>query len=294
VRVAARVRGQLAKRAPRLEEAAVRANWRLRNRDRAFSPDGLEPKQLELVEALTRDGVVSARFEDLFGGRALFDEAAAQAKRLYEAPREEAPAEAGSKASYLTKLATRDYSIDEPFARIALHPSVLGVANGYLRLQSHLRAMELWLTKPTPGAAVQTQLWHRDADDVMNVKLFVYFTDVTRPAGPLTYAPRTHPLGDRREVPEHDEHRRSTDDQMAGIVPESEWRVLEGEPGTIVFADTCGYHKQLKPESQERVKLVAHYVSGRPYVPPDLELRDIAAGELTEDQHYAVFDRPAT
>ena len=177
------------------------------------------------------------------------------------------------------------------FSRIALHPAVLNVANGYLRLHSTLRALELWHTRPTPGSAIQTQLWHRDADDVMNVKLFLYFTDVRVPAGPLTYAPRTHPLGDRRTVPEHDEHRRSRDDQMARIVPESEWRILEGPPGTVVFADTCGYHKQLKPESDERVKLVAHYVSGTPYVPPALELRGVDESALSDDQYYAVFDR---
>ena len=45
-----------------------------------------------------------------------------------------------------------------------------------------------------------------------------------------------------------------------------------GEPGTIVLADTCGYHKQLKPESDERVKLVCHYVSGTPYVAPAIEI----------------------
>src|ERR671936_1280175 len=105
VSFAARVRGQLAKRAPRLEEAAVRANWRLRNRSRSFSPDGLDPKMRGFVDALARDGVVTGRFEDLFGDRALFDEAAAREQQMYEAPREEADAEAGSKASYLTKLA---------------------------------------------------------------------------------------------------------------------------------------------------------------------------------------------
>ena len=289
--VAARVRGELAKRAPRLEEAAVRANWRLRNRNRAFSPEELSPQLRGLVESLASEGVVTARFEDLFGDRALFDEAAAEAKRLYEAPRDDGEVEAGSKASYLTKLATREYSANDPFVKIALHSNVLGVANGYLRMRSHLRAMELWLTRPTAGAAVQTQLWHRDADDVMNVKLFVYFTNVTRPAGPLTYAPRTHPLGDRRELPEHDEHRRSTDEQMARIVPEPEWHVLEGEPGTIVLADTCGYHKQLKPESDERVKLVCHYVSGTPYVEPAIDIVGVDAAALTDDQYYAVFDR---
>jgi len=70
--VAARVRGELAKRAPRLEEAAVRANWRLRNRNRAFSPEELSPQLRGLVESLASEGVVTARFEDLFGDRALF------------------------------------------------------------------------------------------------------------------------------------------------------------------------------------------------------------------------------
>jgi hypothetical protein len=126
----------------------------------------------------------------------------------------------------------------------------------------------------------------------MNLKLFCYFTDVTRAAGPLTYAPRTHPLGNRRTRPAHDEHMRSTDEQMALIVPAEEWVVLEGGPGTIVFADTCGYHKQLKPESAERLKLVAQYVSGSPYVGRELELENLDASALSEDQHYAAFDRP--
>ena len=78
---------------------------------------------------------------------------------------------------------------------------------------------------------------------------------------------------------------------MAEVVPPDDWRVLSGPPGTVVFAETCGYHKQLKPVSDERVKLVAQYVSGAPYVAPALELTGIDASSLTEDQHYAVFDR---
>jgi hypothetical protein len=289
--VGAAVRQQLAKHAPRLEEAAVRANWRLKNRNRAFSPDDVaDSKQRELIDALHRDGVVVTSFDELIGDQALFAEAAAEARRLHEAWKPEEAAE-GSKATFLTKLATIHFPADDPFVQIALHPSVLNVANGYLKLRSTLRALDLWHTRPTPGAAVQTQLWHRDADDVMNVKLFLYFTDVRVPAGPLTYAPDTHPLGNRRELPEHDENRRSTDEQMARIVPENQWRILEGAPGTIVFADTCGYHKQLKPETDERVKLVAHYVSGTPYVAGVLELEGVDESALTDDQYYAVFDR---
>lgn len=248
--------------------------------------------QRRLIETLRRDGYAVCRFEDVFGDRALFDEAAAHADRLYESrTRTGVPAQ-GSKASFLTKLASRSYEADHPFVRIALHPSVLKIANGYLRLHSTLQALELWWTRPTSDAAMGTQLWHRDADDVMNVKLFLYFTDVTREAGPLTYAPRTHPVGNRRAAAPHDADYRSSDEQMAQVVPAGEWAILEGESGTIVFADTCGYHKQLKPESEERVKLVAQYISGTPYVPLALKLTGIDAATLTDDQHYAVFDRP--
>src|ERR671936_260137 len=289
--VAAKVGRRLAKGAPRLEEAAVRATWRRHNRSRACDPAAIaDSTQRRLVEGLTRDGVVVSTFDEVIGDAVLWREAAEKARRLH-ADWKPADAEAGSKGTFLTKLVSRQFDASDPFVRIALHPAVLNVANGYLKLHSTLRALELWHTRPTPGSAIQTQLWHRDADDVMNVKLFVYFTDVRVPAGPLTYAPRTHPLGDRRTVPEHDEHRRSRDDQMARIVPEGEWRILSGPPGTVVFADTCGYHKQLKPESDERVKLVAHYVSGTPYVPPSLELRGVDESALSDDQYYAVFDR---
>jgi hypothetical protein len=291
VTLQARVLAQLAKRAPRLEETVVRANWRRHNRSRAFNPAEVEPRARAFVYQLTANGFARGSFDELFGDTALFEEAAAQAQRLYEQRNEQRPIGDG-KASYLAKLATGRFDASDPFVRIALHPAVLAVANGYLRLRSTLRALELWHTWPTPGDAIQTQLWHRDADDVMNVKLFCYFTDVTRAAGPLTYAPGTHPLGDRRMRPEHDEHLRSTDEQMAQVVPAQEWVVLEGAPGTIVFAETCGYHKQLKPESEERLKLVAQYVSGSPYVGRELELENLDASALSEDQHYAAFDSP--
>jgi hypothetical protein len=60
----------------------------------------------------------------------------------------------------------------------------------------------------------------------------------------------------------------------------------------VVFADTCGYHKQLKPESDERLLVVSHYVSGTPLVPRSLELSGVDERSLTDDQYVAVLDRP--
>ena len=67
---------------------------------------------------------------------------------------------------------------------------------------------------------------------------------------------------------------------------------VRGKPGTVVFADTCGYHKQLKPESGERMLLVAHYVSGHAVRPRVVELTGVDDVALSDDQFVAVHDRP--
>lgn len=275
----------------RIDDRLAQTRWRLRNRDRS-KPAEVPPDLRGIVERLSRDGVVITDFVTVFGETSLYDEAAAEARRRYEErPQEEAGAQSGSKATFLTKLGDPSYAVGHPFARIATHPRALAVANGYLRLQSTLRALDVWHTHPTPGPAIQTQLWHRDADDIVNVKMFVYFTSVTRGAGPLCYARGTHPYGSRRDLPAGDEQARSTDEQMAAVAPESQWTFCEGEPGTVVFADTCGYHKQVKPESDERMLLVAHYVSGSPLVPRVLELTEVDDAALSHDQYVAVYDR---
>jgi Phytanoyl-CoA dioxygenase (PhyH) len=290
--VASAIRGQLARRVPKLDDRLALAAWRRRNRARTVDGAPLPLGLAGVVEQLRRNGVAITDVETVFGDRTLFDEAARKAKGLYEQPREEVDAAAGSKATFLTKLASGSFAWDDPFARLALHPSALAVANGYLELRSTLRSIDLWLTEPTSGPAIQTQLWHRDADDVVNVKMFVYFTDVARGAGPLCYAPETHPTGGKRRVPERDEQGRSTDEQLGEVVPERDWVYCEGPSGTVVFADTCGYHKQTKPETAERLLLVSHFVSGSAFVPRALELTGVDERELTDDQYVAVFDRP--
>jgi hypothetical protein len=288
--VGTRIRNMLS-RAPGLEKRVARAAWKRRNRDRVYDPEALEPRLVTIAEGLRRDGVAITDAETVFGDPQLYEAARAHALRLRGQPREETAAETGSKATFLSKLTTGSFALDDPFARLALHPNALAIANAYLGLRGTLRYLDVWLTRPTAGPAIQTQLWHRDADDLINVKMFVYFSEVTVGAGPLCYAPGTHPRGSRRRLPERDEQHRSTDEQLARVVSEPEWVYCEGAPGTVVFADTCGYHKQVKPTTDERLLLVSQYVSGTPFVPRVVELHEADSGALSDDQFVAVFDR---
>jgi len=98
----------------------------------------------------------------------------------------------------------------------------------------------------------------------MNVKVFIYFSDVAVEHSLFCFVPGTHPLGARRWLtPEGDEGRRSTDEQMACAVPAEEWRICTGPAGTVIFCDTCGYHKGLKPQAGNRLMVMFQYTSGR-------------------------------
>lgn len=269
-------------------EAREREDWRERNRDRIIEPSELDSGLEALAQRLREEGIALARFEELFGSRSPFDDAAASAQQTYERHRVEGAARSFDDKSFLTSLLPTEFDASDPFVRIALHPNVLAVANRYLGMRSLLRTIELWLTETTPGPAVETQLWHRDGDDVMNLKLFVYLSDVTRDAGPFCYAPGTHPLGSRRSLPDRDAKGRSTDVQVAGVVPETDWVVCTGVRGTIVLADTCGYHKQLKPEGGERLVLMIQYTSGTPNYPRTTTIAGVGEATLNDDQRAAL------
>lgn len=123
------------------------------------------------------------------------------------------------------------------------------IASAYLGQPALLRFYNLWETRPTTGAPSRSQLWHRDREDRVIAKAFLYLSEVTADAGPLTYAPGTHAYG-----PCYGQHptlfreagsgwERATDDAMAALVPAQDWQIATGPIGTLVLADTAGYHK---------------------------------------------------
>lgn len=248
--------------------------------------EGPPPDDPLLVE-LTHRGVAMLDFAEMFGSDALWQTARNEASRLREESAAR-PLPENDRKPFRRHLLEPRLEATNVFARIALDPALLTIVNSYLGMRSVLRSLVIWHTIPVGGPAVETQLWHRDHDDVMNVKLFVYLSDVTAEAGPFCFAPGTHPRGPLADVvPEHDESGRSTDIQMSAKVPESEWQICTGSPGTVVVADTCGYHKQMKPKA-ERLVMMAQYTSGTPFFPPDITLVERERVSWNSDQLAAV------
>ena len=150
------------------------------------------------------------------------------------------------------------------YARFALQPSILQIANGYFGMLTRLRYYNVWHTCVTSATARESQLWHRDREDFLILKMFVYLSDVDEGAGPFTYAPGTHPKGRiRQEASSHSEGgvKRSTDEQMTEIVNAEKWIKATGRAGTIVFADTHGYHKGGLAREHDRLMYVCMFTS---------------------------------
>ena len=107
--------------------------------------------------------------------------------------------------------------------------------------------------------ARESQLWHRDPmpEDRFVLKVFTCLTDVDDASGPFVYAAGTHHKGSVRREPDFlhkdGETPRSDDGQMARVVPPNAWVRGVGSAGTIIFADTRGYHKGGLAQERDRL-----------------------------------------
>ncbi len=259
--------------------------WRSKNFDRVLRHQfgdrrdrGLQP----MLDELRREGIITRPLSAVFSlkSQSVFADATILARQLWDQARaalergELGDGSAYEGKEYKAQLLPRQLSAESPFLQLALDPNLLQLANRYLRMRACLREVNVWWDRPTSTPAKETQLWHRDGDDVMNVKVFVLFNDVDLAAGPFCFASQTHPLGRRRDLaPERDPTlRRTTDEQMARVLPPSAWTICTGLAGTVVVCDTCGFHKGQKPIRKDRLMMIMHYTSGTCRYPRMFEL----------------------
>jgi hypothetical protein len=191
---------------------------------------------------LDRDGVALTSVSALLPERSVYDELLRDARAL------DLHASDAVEKDFNRMLLGEGNLVLDPgsvYARFALQSPLLEIINAYFGMWTRLRYYNVWHTDVTVGPPKQSQLWHRDREDRLILKCFVYLSDVDDGAGPFTYARGTHPKGEVPIVEAFDEDgvQRSTDEQMERVVPRERWLSAQGAAGTIVIADTRGYHK---------------------------------------------------
>jgi hypothetical protein len=269
-------------------------NYR-RTRDYRNGADLRQPRT-EDVRELLRDGTITRQAEEIFSAASLQFLETIQAEVAARAAREEVSAalqaNEHTKKGFKLSLVPPEFDFDSPYLRLALDPGLLAVVNAYMGMRSALRAIEAWIDVPTPDEAKETQLWHRDGDDLLNVKVFIYLNDVDETTGPFCYARRTHPNGGKfgRLLVKSRIPGRVTDEEMLEALPAELIRMCTGPARSITLADTVGYHKGLKPTLKRRLLVMFQYTSGCPKYPVEFKLTgtpDLTG--LSADQRFALI-----
>lgn len=241
-----------------------------------FEPNyGFDDSTRNVISSLKRDGIAISSVDDLLGNNTSFEEMEIAVESLLARRKDEID-ELKLKANDANSIGDKTFNIEmlgsnvefDPqsiFARFALQNALLNVANSYFGMLVKLRYYNFWYTFATSGSARESQLWHFDREDNYILKVFLYLNDVDEGTGPFTYAPGTHRKGKFwGKQPEYDLEngvRRSTDEQMSAVVPAGDWIRGVGKKGTIIFADTRGFHKGGEARTGDRLMYTCMYTS---------------------------------
>lgn len=229
-------------------------------------PKSLSGEARRVLADLNRDGIAITTAKKLLSDYSLYQQLDTEVDRIekklaseLDRARREAEGVAERKTFIFNLLGDRPtLDLDDIMVRFALQKELLQMANAYFGMLTHMRFYNVWHTFATQAPARRSQLWHRDPEDHLILKVFVYLSDVDDGAGPFTYAPSTHLKGEIHLDPEYFREtnrkaKRSEDEQMAAIVPAERWIKGVGEAGTIIFADTRGYHKGGLARTHDRI-----------------------------------------
>jgi hypothetical protein len=297
-----------------IENRGVRATYGLHDRvlanrsaRRRFAHERpeLDATQQRIVDELRVEGFVVIPFGELFDDAARWNEVSSGADAFVTETedglrREAAGEDAAVRRSVKKYLVRRNawgaqLDADDLWLRLALDPRVLDLANTYLGLWSKLEYVDLWYTPPTEEFERQSsQRWHRDFNDRLLLKAFLYLSDVDEHSGPFEYVPRSFPGGELGDLwpwyPGYDGY--PPDEEFARRMDGKRVETFTGPRGTIIFCNTCGFHRGGFATGNPRVLATWTYsspaalkaLSERNYAP----LANGGAASLAPAARYAV------
>jgi hypothetical protein len=242
---------------------------------RLDSLNNAEKASQKIIDDLNRNGIAISSVEECLGESETFSMLENSVDKILKERSDEIK-KIKSNANDLNAIGEKTFNVEllgnpvtfdseSIFARFALQEKFLNIANAYFGMIAKLRYYNVWKTFATQIEFRESQLWHFDREDNFILKVFLYLKDVDEGTGPFTYAPKTHPKGSLRAIePQYfleENVRRSTDEQMSAVVPKENWIRATGKKGTLIFADTRGYHKGGEARSDDRLMFTCMFTS---------------------------------
>lgn len=136
------------------------------------------------------------------------------------------------------------------------HPTVLAAIGEHFGCKPTISNVSMWWSLPGHAEAEHAELFHRDVDDWLFIKLFIYITDVDEESGPHVFVQRSHLSNKLTKIT------RYTDEKVIGTFGDSNVLRLNAKAGTSFLENTYGLHKGQLPKSRSRLLLQAQYSLG--------------------------------
>jgi hypothetical protein len=256
-------------------------NWHNQHARRAFESNKplLNEVQQRVLAELQERGIAHVSFQELFrdaGCWHLLSGTVHEWLRSSSVQEQEIHyREVGYKDSHFKEYLVRWFGRESdgvlipwnsPWLQLALAPEVLDIANWYFGMLTRMYHVDVWNTIALQhdGPLIGAQKWHRDPADIKLLKVFLYFTDVDKNSGAMQYVPHSRPGEKYGNLWPQDapfDGARPPGKEFVELIPEAEWLTAAYPTGTLVFADTAGFHRGGRADKRNRVLATWAYSS---------------------------------
>lgn len=182
-----------------------------------------------------------------------------------------APPEGKNRKRFLQNvLDASTLTLDSAALRFALRENVLAAVVRYLRIVPFLTSIQVFHSDTIEGLPTSSQLYHCDGDDVTQVKVFVYCSDVDAASGPLTMLDARTSRDVQRRTGYWYRHR-LTDDDVQRLIGRGHEHPILGAAGTTVFVDTSRcfhFGSRVAPDAPARLVTMIQYQTPYSFMVP--------------------------
>ena len=193
----------------------------------------------DLVKKIKNDGIAFIHFDDLFNNIKFND----FRSWCLDAIDNDLDHSKGRK-NYI------DYFLDyDKIDNYSLLKKVLNDQNLFYVISSYLlnttpklNYFRIWRNNITSEKPKDSQLWHRDGDNLIICKCFIYLEDIDEDNGATEYIKKSNYFGDLYSLNPSKAPKANYLDSLPNKFLENKI-IASGKAGTVMFVDTSGFHK---------------------------------------------------
>ena len=136
---------------------------------------------------------------------------------------------------HVGNYAKQDIMAVDEIQKIVFSPELKEIAETYLGGRAYLTDVSVWWSFGGKKAPQEAELFHRDLDNLLWLKFFIYLTDVDNSSGPHVFIPHSHKSKKKLKF------QRFTDEEATDLFGKP--IIFIGNRGDLIIEDTFGLHK---------------------------------------------------